>query len=242
MRPYQIIIVLILLSPTFLCISMEKSMSIEEFERKVSQEGFITFKEKKYKSLNKEFKKKWDYYIPDTVVKETTLDGKSIYKAVPEDYVKNKKENIIYEVQRTWNFPEPPSIKANCVTVNVSQANSFYTEKELKEEAVNALRKKNKKLKHQIADLNKTIIQNRPIIYKNMNYVQKKYALNALMKQYQVRSSSFLVCKIKQECNSNDGDTLNGFLEQDIAWKYVHKDNKLVFTLMQSDSSGSSSD
>jgi len=256
MLSFRTIALLTALSSLSSCLSMEhsapiqkfKSMSLEEFEKKIPRKGFIKFKEDRYKNLNAEFKKIWGYYIPDTVVKETTLDGKSTYKLVPEAYLKNKKENIIYEIQRTCNFPKPLPIKTNSVTVNVSQANSFYTEKELnekikiKEEAINNLRQENIKIEHQIAAINNSKKSQRPIMYEHMTCDQKKYALKSLIDEYNVRSAAFLLRKIKYECTSNNGDTLNGFVDQDISWQYIREDNKLVFKRMQSDSSESSSD
>ena len=263
---YHYTTVTMLLLSSFLCVSMEnhtsiqpfKLMSLKEFESMLPKQH-MRFKADAYKRINQQFKEKWGYFIPDTIVKETIKENntiiKSTYKLVPEGFLKEKKPNITYEIQPTWNIPLVLTVEVS--TVNSCDSVETLKEKiQRKENDIISLQIHNENLKKEISRINGSIkkhqktnthIQNNKsnqniVYHPGLSYNEKRCALLGLLKDYQAKTISFLLCKIKSECAMKDANSVGGCTDNNITWLYTLNNNKLTFNVSESDSSESSSD
>jgi hypothetical protein len=253
---FRYTIITTLLLSSFLCISMENStatkpfklMSLAAFERMLPKKH-MRFKAEAYKHINREFEEIWGYCIPDNVIKETITENniiiKSTYKLVSDNFLKEKKENVTYEIQPTWNIHP-------LLTVDVSQVNSFESLDDLKakikikESDIAPLRSHNKNLKQEILHINKylaskiknrkknsTTAQNKSnqnIVYQSgISYDDKKDALLYLLNDYQAKTTSNLLCKMKSECITEEVTSVGGHTKNNISWLYTLNNNKLRF-------------
>lgn len=225
---------------------MKQSMSLQEFETIIKNTTFVEFNAEQDKQINKEFKKKWGYSIPDTLVEET-INGISKYKTVPQVYIETtQNDETTIKIQNTFK---------PILMLNVQQVNRFYTPQELKEKiattqnSINKIKKENANLRQEIKALTKQstnvqkqiptkFIQQRSIIFQDdIPALHKKYILTALRNDYGVRNNQYLIYKMKMECNQNDVESIKGYCGCDILWKYKRNNNILIIKYDNSDNS-----